>query len=193
MTPGDTAPEKGAGRPRLRFVLPLAVFLALVAMFGMGIGLDPSKVPSPFIGKQLPAFSARVLGAEEGAPLRSAPADMAGKAWVLNIWASWCASCLVEHKHIVSLARQGMLVVGLNHKDTDEEAVAWLERNGDPFRFSLVDQDGAIGLDLGVYGVPETFLVGPDGTVLHKHIGPVLEPDVEEILEKARAAEEGGA
>ncbi len=190
---GDAPPPPERGdrrRPRLRFLAPVAVFFALVVMLGMGIGRDPTLVPSPLVGKALPGFDAEPLGGAPGA--RHSPADLAGEVWLLNVWASWCTSCLVEHGQIMWLAGQGLAVVGLNHKDADDDALAWLERHGDPFLFSFTDRDGAIGLDLGVYGVPETFLIDGSGTVVHKHIGPVLEADAAEILRKARLAK-GGA
>lgn len=187
---GDGPAPGKEGRPRLRFFAPVAVFFALVAMLGMGIGRDPTLVPSPLVGKPLPGFEAEPLGGP--ADGRRSPADLAGEVWLLNVWASWCTSCLVEHAQIMWLAGQDLAVVGLNHKDADADALEWLDRHGDPFRFSFVDRDGAIGLDLGVYGVPETFLIDGSGTVVHKHIGPVLEADAAEILRKARLAK-GGA
>ena len=170
----------------LRPFIPLLLFGLLVAVFLFGIGRDPTIVPSPLVGRQLPAFTATRLD-DSGKPA-FAPAELDGQVWLLNVWASWCAPCLTEHPQVEWLAGNGLAVIGLNYKDEGGDARRWLDENGDPFAFSLVDAEGAIGLDLGVYGVPESFLVGPAGTVVYKHIGPILAPDAQLILKMAEAA-----
>jgi len=157
--------------PRWRRYLPLAAFALLALLLGVGLTLKPREVPSPFIGKPAPAFSLPVLAD----PARSfAPESMRGQVWLLNVWASWCAPCRDEHPLLVALAREtGVPIVGLNYKDDPRNAQEWLLRLGDPYRATAMDRDGRTGIDWGVYGVPETFLVDRDGVLRHKVIGPL--------------------
>ena len=156
-----------------RLFLPLALFAALAAMLGAGLSLKPREVPSPFIGKPAPAFTlpqlhepARSLGA----------ADMKGQVWLLNVWASWCAPCREEHPLLVTLAREKAVpIVGLNYKDDPRNAQEWLIKLGDPYQVSIVDRDGRVGIDYGVYGVPETFVIDQAGIVRFKHVGPLTQ------------------
>jgi len=161
-----------------RVYLPVGIFLTLVAFLYVGLYLNPREVPSPLVGKAAPAFELPVL---HDAQKRFTPADMRGKTWLLNVWASWCVSCREEHPVLVGLAKRNLLpIVGLNYKDRDDEAKRWLAQFGDPYTLSAVDADGRIGIDYGVYGVPETYVIGPDGVILFKQIGPVTP----EVLEK---------
>jgi len=154
-----------------RYLLPLIVFLVLVGFFAIGLNLNPREVPSPLIGKPAPAFSLPVLGAPERKVSRD---ELQGKVWVLNVWASWCVPCQQEHPLITQLARtSGVPVYGLNYKDKPADATAWLVRFGDPFAATLSDIDGLVGIDYGVYGVPETFVIDKQGVIRLKHIGPV--------------------
>jgi len=154
-----------------RFLVPLGVFGALVILLGVGLTLNPREVPSPLIGKPAPQFSLPQLHAPDR---MFAPADLSGRVWVLNVWASWCPPCLVEHPHITNLARMGIApVVGLNYKDRREEAINWLRRHGDPYELSASDIAGRIAIDYGVYGVPETYVIDQRGVIRYKHIGPV--------------------
>ena len=156
-----------------RFLLPLGAFAVLMVFLAVGLRLDPREVPSPFIGKPAPQFAATRL--EDPAALLS-PAHMDGKVWLLNVWASWCASCRVEHPVLMSFARSGSVpVVGLNYKDKREEGMAWLREHGNPYLTSAFDHDGRIGIDYGVYGVPETFVIDRRGIVRLKHVGPLTE------------------
>jgi cytochrome c biogenesis protein CcmG, thiol:disulfide interchange protein DsbE len=158
-----------------RFVLPLAAFLVLVVFLARGLMLDPREVPSPLIGKPAPAFALTRL--DDGARTVRRE-DMLGQVWMLNVWASWCAACRDEHPHLVAFAKDKRLpIVGLNYKDSRRDGTAWLARFGDPYDFSLFDADGRVGIDFGVYGVPETFIVDKQGVVRFKQIGP-LTPDV---------------
>jgi cytochrome c biogenesis protein CcmG, thiol:disulfide interchange protein DsbE len=154
-----------------RFIVPLAVFVLMVGLLGWGLGLDPKKVPSPLIDKAAPSFSLAMLGD----PSRSlSTRDMLGQVWVLNVWASWCVSCRAEHAVITELAKRNLVtVVGLNYKDEPADATRWLEQFGNPYATSVIDRDGRVGIDWGVYGVPETFVIGADGLIKYKHIGPV--------------------
>jgi cytochrome c biogenesis protein CcmG/thiol:disulfide interchange protein DsbE len=153
----------------------VAAFAALVLLLGVGLTLNPREVPSPLIGKPAPAFELPLLHAPDKTFSQK---EMLGKVWVLNVWASWCPPCLVEHPVVTALAQSRLApVVGLNYKDAREDALPWLKRNGDPFAFSVFDLDGRIGIDYGVYGVPETYVIDRRGIIRYKHIGP-LTPEV---------------
>jgi cytochrome c biogenesis protein CcmG/thiol:disulfide interchange protein DsbE len=164
----------------LKFAVPLAVFAALVAFFAIGLMRDPREVPSPFIGLPAPSFSVAQLHRPE---LAFTPADMKGKVWMLNVWASWCVSCRVEHPLLVELARRKVVpIVGLNYKDKRDEGVAWLAKFGDPYVLSAFDVEGRVGIDYGVYGVPETFVIDKEGVVRHKQIGPITPESLEKTI-----------
>lgn len=158
-----------------RFLLPLGIFIVLVALLAVGLNLNPREVPSPLVGKPAPAFSLPQLAA---ADKTFAPQDMQGKVWLLNVWASWCVSCREEHPILVEFAKTGTTpIVGLNYKDKREDGQRWLARFGDPYLLSAFDADGRVGIDYGVYGVPETYLIDKAGVIRFKQIGPVT-PDV---------------
>lgn len=154
-----------------RFMWPLAGFAVLLAFLAVGLTLKPGEVPSPLVGKPAPAFSLPQLAA----PDRTfSPQVLQGNVWLLNVWASWCAACLQEHPVIAQLAKSGVVpIVGLNYKDPHNEALAWLERHGNPYLLSVADVQGRVGIDYGVYGVPETFVIDKAGIIRYKHIGPV--------------------
>jgi cytochrome c biogenesis protein CcmG/thiol:disulfide interchange protein DsbE len=155
----------------LRWSLPLAVFAVIVAFLFVGLFRDPREVPSPLIGKPAPAFSLVKLH-KPGERLTNA--DMRGQVWLLNVWASWCVSCRVEHPLLVDLSRANIVpVIGLAYKDKPADGLAWLASNGDPYRMSIVDRDGRVGIDFGVYGVPETFVIDKQGIIRYKQIGPL--------------------
>ncbi|MEJ7669014.1 MAG: DsbE family thiol:disulfide interchange protein [Casimicrobiaceae bacterium] len=155
----------------LRLLLPLAVFLVIVGFLMKGLARDPREVPSPLVGAPAPAFSLVQL---HDPAKRLGTADMRGQVWLLNVWASWCVSCRVEHPLLVQLEQAKVVpVVGLNYKDKTEEGKAWLAQHGNPYRVSVVDSDGRVGIDWGVYGVPETFVVDKSGVVRYKQIGPL--------------------
>ena len=155
----------------LKYIIPLAIFGILVVFLGIGLTKDPRKVPSPFIGKAAPAFTLSMLH-EPGASF--APEQMRGKVWLLNVWASWCVSCKVEHPILNEMNRQGVVtIVGLNYKDARSDAQKWLKQNGDPYLFSVSDIDGKVGIDYGVYGAPETFVIDKQGVIRYKQIGPI--------------------
>jgi cytochrome c biogenesis protein CcmG/thiol:disulfide interchange protein DsbE len=151
------------------------VLVALVFFLGAGLKLDPKEVPSPLIGKPSPVFDLTRL---DNAAVRIRRDDMLGKVWMLNVWASWCVACRDEHPLLLEFSRKKLLpIYGLNYKDERLAGLKWLRNFGDPYDASLFDQDGRIGIDFGVYGVPETFIMDRDGIVRFKHIGPVT-PDV---------------
>jgi cytochrome c biogenesis protein CcmG, thiol:disulfide interchange protein DsbE len=158
-----------------KFLLPLAVFFGLVAFLAAGLKLDPKEVPSPLIGKPAPSFSLTRL---DNASQTINRADMIGKVWMLNVWASWCVACREEHPLLVEFSKQKVLpVYGLNYKDARPDGLQWLAKFGNPYDASLFDSDGRVGIDWGVYGVPETFIMDRQGVVRFKHIGP-LSPEV---------------
>ena len=158
-----------------RYLLPLIVFVVLLGFLAAGLKLNPREVPSPLIDKPAPAFTLPRLDAPEQ---RMALQDLQGKVWLLNVWASWCVACRIEHPLLVELAASGAVpIYGLNYKDQRDDALAWLGKHGNPYVASLSDSEGLVGIDFGVYGVPETFVIDKSGTIRLKHIGPIT-PDV---------------
>jgi cytochrome c biogenesis protein CcmG, thiol:disulfide interchange protein DsbE len=165
----------------LRYLLPLALFAAIVLFLGVGLGLNPREVPSPLIGKPAPAFK---LARLDDTSQTISKDDMLGRVWMLNVWASWCAPCREEHPLVVDIARRQLVpVYGLNYKDKPEAAKGWLASLGNPYRATLVDADGRVGIDFGVYGVPETFIIDRQGIVRLKHTGPLTPEVVRERIE----------
>jgi cytochrome c biogenesis protein CcmG, thiol:disulfide interchange protein DsbE len=155
----------------LRFVLPLLFFVVLLMFLWVGLSLNPREVPSPLVGKPAPAFA---LARLDDPAKTLADKDLRGQVWLLNVWASWCVSCMEEHPVLVQLSRQGVVpVYGLNYKDERVAAREWLARNGDPYTLSMTDPDGKVGVDYGVYGVPETYVIDKAGVIRYKQIGPV--------------------
>ncbi len=152
--------------------LPLS-FIALIALLGIGLSLNPREVPSPLIGKNAPPFELPRL---DDPAKTFTQKEMLGKVWVLNVWASWCPPCLAEHPVVTDLSKS-VPVVGLNYKDSRDDALPWLARNGNPYQLSVYDAKGRIAIDYGVYGVPETYLIDQKGVIRYKHIGP-LTPEV---------------
>jgi len=153
----------------------VGIFVALVALLAVGLTLNPREVPSPLIGKPAPGFELPLLHAPDKSFSQK---EMLGSVWILNVWASWCPPCLVEHPVVTDLARSGVApVVGLNYKDAREDALPWLKRNGNPYKLSVFDVKGRIGIDYGVYGVPETYVIDRQGVIRYKHIGP-LTPEI---------------
>jgi len=154
-----------------RFLLPLGIFLVIVVFLGIGLTLNPREIPSPLIDKPAPAFTLAQLSNPEKTFSQK---DMLGKVWMLNVWASWCVACREEHPVLVELARsKAVPIYGLNYKDKREDALAWLRQFGDPYVLSIMDNAGRTGIDYGVYGVPETFIIDKQGVIRYKNIGPV--------------------
>lgn len=154
----------------LKFIIPLFIFLVLVAFLGIGLTLKPREIPSALINKPAPHFELAQL-ANDNAMI--SPQSMKGQIWLMNVWASWCAACVQEHPLVTELAQNsGIEVVGLNYKDDNESAQQWLDQYGNPYSKVAVDDSGRAGIDWGVYGVPESFLVDQDGNIRYKQIGP---------------------
>jgi cytochrome c biogenesis protein CcmG/thiol:disulfide interchange protein DsbE len=165
----------------LKFLLPLAAFIGMVGFLAVGLRLDPREVPSPLIGKPAPAFALTRL---DDPAVNIRRDDMMGKVWMLNVWASWCGACQEEHPVLMAWpARQQVALIGLDYKDRRPDGQQWLARLGNPYADSLFDADGRIGLDFGVYGVPETFIIDRQGVVRFKHIGPLTPEILRERIE----------
>jgi cytochrome c biogenesis protein CcmG/thiol:disulfide interchange protein DsbE len=155
----------------LRYILPLAVFALLVFFLWRGLALDPKLVPSPLIDKPAPNFALTRLDDAAKTIRRD---DMLGRVWLLNVWASWCAACRDEHPTLVAFAQtKAAPVIGLNYKDNRPDGLQWLSQFGNPYDASLYDRDGRVGIDFGVYGVPETFVIDKRGLIRFKHVGPL--------------------
>ncbi len=155
----------------MRYLLPLGLFVALAVFLGIGLKLDPREVPSPFIDKPAPALELPTLFDNSKTISNS---DLKGKPWILNVWASWCVACRQEHQIFVSYSRSKRVpLVGLNYKDAANDAKAWLQELGNPYDIIAFDLQGSAGIEWGVYGVPETFVIDAEGIVRYKHIGPV--------------------
>jgi cytochrome c biogenesis protein CcmG/thiol:disulfide interchange protein DsbE len=164
----------------LRYLVPLAIFLVLAGFLFRGLSLDPKLVPSPLVGKPMPAFSLPRLQ-DPAATLSDA--DIRGQVSILNIWATWCVSCRAEHEVLLLLAQRNKAnIYGLNYKDERPAAQRWLQQLGDPYAANAFDADGRVGIDWGVYGVPETFVIGADGMIKYKHIGPVTHESLEQKI-----------
>jgi len=163
-----------------RFLLPLAIFVGLLAFLAVGLRLNPREIPSPFIGKPAPSFKLAQL---HEADKTISPQDLAGQVWILNVWASWCVSCRAEHPVLMDFARANLVpVVGLNYKDGRDDGIKWLREFGNPYVVSAFDNDGRVGIDYGVYGVPETFVVDKKGVIRMKYTGPLTREAVAEKL-----------
>lgn len=169
----------------LRFLAPFVIFVALVAFFFVGLNRDPREIPSPLVNQAAPAFSLQQLHVPSQ-PF--SPAAMRGQVWLFNVWASWCVSCRAEHPVLMALAKTKLVpIVGLNYKDQRSDALQWLKQFGDPYVLSAADLDGRIGIDYGVYGVPETYVIDKQGIIRMKHIGPVTDEVLQyKILPRVR-------
>ena len=164
----------------MRFLIPLILFIVMVAFLAVGLKLDPREVPSPFIGKPTPAFNLPQL-ADPGKSFSNA--NLRGQVSLLNVWASWCVSCKQEHPFLLKLAKQNILpIYGLDYKDEREAGIEWLNRLGNPYTVSVFDADGKVGIEWGVYGVPETFVIDKQGVIRHKHTGPITEESWQKTL-----------
>ncbi len=163
-----------------KFLIPLGIFVVLAIFLGRSLSLDPREVPSPLIGKPAPAFSlsqldipAQMIGTEK----------LLGQVWILNVWASWCVACRDEHPVLVEFSKANAApIYGLNYKDKREPALNWLQQLGNPYTASLFDENGRVGIDFGVYGVPETFVIDKQGVIRYKKTGPVTQETIQTII-----------
>jgi cytochrome c biogenesis protein CcmG/thiol:disulfide interchange protein DsbE len=171
---------------RRLLLAPMAIFVVMAAFLAVGLRRDPREIPSPLIDQSAPAFRLPTLAQPAG---QFTPEALRGQVWMLNVWASWCGACREEHPVLVEFAGgRHVPLVGLDYKDAPEDARQWLSRLGDPYDTIAVDLDGRVGIDYGVYGVPETFVVDRRGVIVHKHVGPitadVLEHEIRPLLER---------
>jgi cytochrome c biogenesis protein CcmG/thiol:disulfide interchange protein DsbE len=163
-----------------RYLVPLGIFLVLVAFLYRGLSLDPKLVPSPLVGKPMPAFTLTRL---QDPNTTISDTDIKGKVAVLNIWATWCVSCRAEHGALLELAKTGKVdIYGLNYKDERAAAQQWLRQLGDPYVANAFDDTGRVGIDWGVYGAPETFVIDSQGIIRHKHVGPLTAEVINEQI-----------
>ncbi len=164
----------------MRYLIPLFAFVVLALFLFAGLSLNPRQVPSPLIDKPAPEFELYSLHEPEKI---FSSRDNLGKVWLLNVWASWCVACRDEHPLLVQLANSGVVpIFGLNYKDEDATAKKWLKHFGDPYATSIVDPDGSVGIDYGVYGVPETYVIDKQGIIRHKQIGPVTADSLQNTI-----------
>ena len=169
-----------------KYLIPLVIFAILMGFLAMGLGLKPREIPSPLINKPAPAFSLPLL---DNPTQKLSAQDLRGKVWILNVWASWCVACRIEHPLLVEFSKTSTVpLYGLNYKDKRDDAMRWLANFGNPYTRSLSDTEGLVGIDFGVYGVPETFIIDKEGVIRLKQIGPVtpevLRDDILPLLKK---------
>ena len=165
---------------KAKFLVPLALFLLLAGFLAYGLKLDPREVPSPLIDKPAPVFSLPQLQSPD---TKLSLQDMKGQVWLLNVWASWCVACRQEHPVLVDFASTHVVpIIGLNYNDQSPDALRWLDEFGNPYTTSIVDADGRVGIDFGVYGVPETFLIDKQGVIRYKQIGPVTPDALQNLI-----------
>lgn len=156
-----------------RFLLPFVIFAVVVGFLAVGLTLNPREVPSPLVGKSVPDFSLPQLHDPDKV---FSPKDMLGQVWLFNVWASWCGGCREEHPVLMKLAKAGEApIYGMDYKDRRDEALMWLRRHGNPYPLTAVDESGRVGIDYGVYGVPETYVIDKAGIIRYKQIGPLDE------------------
>ena len=186
-------PARKAGLFSWRYLLPAGFFVVLAVFLLLGLGRNPSEIPSPLIGKEAPAFELpRLAGVAAPDTSSISSASLRGKPYLLNVWASWCMPCLQEHPQMMALAqRHRIRMVGMNYKDRPEDARRWLARNGNPFDEIMVDAQGRTAIDFGVYGVPETFLIDGEGRIRRKIVGAIsietLQNELLPAIEKLEA------
>lgn len=165
---------------KTRYLLPLGIFVALVVVLAIGLKLDPRRVPSPLIDKPAPLFELPQLD-DPAQSFRLS--ELRGQPVLLNVWASWCRACVEEHPLLLAMAQNhDVSIYGLNYKDTRDDAKAWLASHGNPYDNSAFDQNGTVGIEYGVYGVPETFVIDAEGIIRYKHIGPINQQTIDKVI-----------
>ena len=163
-----------------KFLLPLTIFGIMLGFLAVGLTLNPREIPSPLVGKAAPVFSLPQLHEQDK---MFSPDDMKGQVWLLNFWASWCSGCRTEHPVLMDLANSGLVpIYGVDYKDQRGEALAWLDEWGNPYPIVAVDTAGRVGIDYGVYGVPETYVIDKQGLIRYKQIGPLDDETVEKKI-----------
>jgi cytochrome c biogenesis protein CcmG/thiol:disulfide interchange protein DsbE len=176
----NLSPKHGSGY-KFALLVPMSIFLVIVVLLGFGLTMDPRLVPSPLIDKSVPEFS---LSPVQGRVLGLASTDLKQEVSLVNVFASWCVACRQEHPLLMELSSRNIVPIhGLNYKDNPQDAAAWLDSLGDPYTRTGADTDGRVGIDWGVYGVLETFVIDQKGRIAYKHIGPISHQDWEETLQ----------
>ena len=153
------------------YFLPVLLFMVLGIFLFRGIQMDPSEMPSALIGKPVPAFSLPTLAGDK----KISDLDLRGQVTLINVWATWCVSCRMEHPYLITLAQNGLRIVGLDYKDDDQQAKQWIQQLGNPYALVITDKTGGLGLDLGVFGAPESFLLDKNGIIRYKRVGVIDE------------------
>lgn len=180
--------NSNSGAIKLTFLMPLICFIGIAIFLGVGLTLNPRDLPSTMINKTAPPFNLNLLSNPAN---EFSPVDLKGSRWILNVWASWCVACRVEHPILNEISKKtDIIIVGLNYKDDPAQARKWLQERGDPYDMKPMDIAGNAGIDWGVYGVPETFIIDENGMVIYKHTGPLNASSVEEILPFFRKSEQ---
>jgi cytochrome c biogenesis protein CcmG/thiol:disulfide interchange protein DsbE len=171
-------------KQRLFLFAPLVIFLILGILFWRGLSLDPTAMPSALLNKALPEFDLPLVAAPENPKgmVRATQSDLVGKVALLNVWATWCVTCKEEHEFLNILKSEGVPIYGINYKDKATAAEKWLLDLHNPYVFSVTDKDGRLGINLGVYGAPETYILDKAGIIRHKHVGDVNETNWNAIL-----------
>ncbi len=165
---------------KFKFILPFVLFITLVGFLAVGLNRDPREVPSPLINKLAPSFNLPQLTDSQK---KFSPGQMLGQVWALNVWASWCVACREEHPVLMQFGRSNLIpLIGLDYKDRREDAIAIINKDGNPYSVTALDSDGRIGIDYGVYGVPETYIIDQSGVIRYKHIGPINTNILEKII-----------
>jgi cytochrome c biogenesis protein CcmG/thiol:disulfide interchange protein DsbE len=173
----DRQPERQKSSRNFTMLLPVSIFLGIAILLAIGLTMDPREVPSPLIDKPVPMFS---LAPVQGRQLGLASNDLKGEVSLVNVFASWCVACRQEHPLLLEVSRQNIVPIhGLNYKDEADDAAGWLDALGDPYTRTGADLNGRVGIDWGVYGVPETFVIDKNGNIAYKHIGPISQQDWE--------------
>lgn len=173
---------------RWMLFVPVVIFAIMAAFFWRGLSLDPTAMPSALVGKTIPEFQLPALESERGVLNER---DLLGKPYLLNVWATWCPTCKVEHPFLVELAQQGVNIVGVYYRDDTARAPAWLNKLGNPYLLNIVDQDGRLGIDLGVFGTPETYFVDANGVIQYKHVGLISKQNWSDKLSQIYQGLEG--
>lgn len=172
--------ETKSNSKRIKFLVPLIVFLTIAVFLGIGLTLNPREIPSPLIGKPIPEFD---LPAVQERDLALSSKALKGEVSLVNIFASWCVACVSEHPLLMELNKKNLVPIhGINYKDKQPDAVQWLAKLGDPYTMTGADVDGRVGIDWGVYGVPETFVIDKQGHIAYKQIGPVTAQILQEKI-----------
>ncbi len=164
---------------RFKLFLPLGIFVVLAVLFWRGLSLDPTYMPSALIDKPMPSFSLSTIENPERIVNHT---ELKGKVSLVNVWATWCFACKAEHSELLAISKEGIPIYGINYKDDRQQAEKWLAKLGNPYILNVADEDGRLGIDLGVFGAPETYIVDTNGVIRYRHVGAITASDWETVL-----------